>query len=364
MKKTIEIITIVLFTAMIATFGVLHIALPDAKLSESERRSLAQFPEFTTQTVKSGTFMQNLEKYLPDQFPLREGWRSIKGTFEILSGRSDSSDIYEVDGYLTKLEYKLNESSIVKAGAKLEKIRELLGCENAYVSVIPQKSHFMNDKVHPIQDFDRMCELLYSAMPSFEAIDISDTLSLDSYYKTDSHWRQEKLEGTVNKLVTSMGLNVTVPEYEINEITDFKGVFAGQYAMPIEAESIFYLTSDVIENVTVSAIADDMNEIYTLGKLEDERSLDMYDIFLGGAVPLITIENENSQTDNKLVIVRDSFGSSITPLLVDYYSKITVIDLRYIASVILPQYVDADGADLLVMLSPGILNDSEMLRVQ
>lgn len=364
MKKTIEIITIILFCTMTAAFGILHIALPDGNISESERRSLAQFPEFTVTTAADGVFMQNLEKYLPDQFPLREGFRSVKAVFEKLSGRLDSSEVYEINGHLTKLEYQLNENSVTKAGSKFEKIKELLSCDNAYLAVIPQKNYYMKDGVHPTLDFERLTEILYKASPSFDVIDITDTLSLDSFYKTDSHWRQEMLGETVAKLVCSMGLDVTAPEYETNEITDFKGVYAGQYAIPVDSESIFYLTNSVLENSTVSAVADDMNEIYTLGKLDDERSVDMYDIFLGGAVPLITIENSNSQTDRELVLMRDSFGSSIAPLFVDYYAKITVLDLRYISSQILPQYVDANNADLLVLLSTGVIGSSEMLRVQ
>ena len=42
------------------------------------------------------------------------------------------------------------------------------------------------------------------------------------------------------------------------------------------------------------------------------------------------IYNENSFNDKELIIFRDSFASSLTPLLIKYYSKITLIDNRYI----------------------------------
>lgn len=365
MKKTHEILLTVLFTAMLAVFGILHAALPDTQLSQSERRTLAQFPQFSANAVLDGTFMQNLEKYLPDQFPMRETFRSIKAFFEKASGRLDSSDIYEVDGYLTKLDYVLNENSVTKAGAKMEKIRAMFPEADAYMAVIPPKDYYMDDTAHPKLDVGRLTEVLTANAPSFTQIAVTDTLMLDSYYKTDSHWRQELIGDTVSRLTSSMGLDVTVPAYETNEITGFKGVYVGQSALPVESESIFYLTNDALENAAVTCIGAECDSIYTLGKLNDEKSLDMYDIFLGGAVPLVTVENADAQTDRTLILIRDSFGSSLAPLMVDYYERICVVDLRYIASMVLPQFVEAGGnTDLLVLLSTGVLNNSEMLKVQ
>lgn len=365
MKKTHEFLITVLFTAMIAVFGILHVALPDTQLSQSERRTLAQFPEFSASAVLDGAFMQNLEKYLPDQFPLRETFRSIKAFFETASGRLDSSDIYKIDGHLTKLDYVLSETQVEKAAAKMEKIHAMFPDADAYMAVIPPKDWYMESNAHPKLDVNRLTEVLYANAPSFTKIDITDTLTLDSYYKTDSHWRQELIGDTVTKLTSSMSLDVTVPSYEIKEITGFKGVYVGQSALPIESESIFYLTNDVLANATVTCIGAECDAIYTLSKLEDEKSVDMYDVFLGGAVPLVTIKNDTTQTDRTLILVRDSFGSSLAPLLVDYYETIYVVDLRYIASMVLPQFIEAgENTDLLVLLSTGVLNNSEMLKVQ
>ena len=54
------------------------------------------------------------------------------------------------------------------------------------------------------------------------------------------------------------------------------------------------------------------------GKVYSENtSADKYDIYLSGATPLITIENPNAHTKKELLLFRDSFGSSIAPLLID-----------------------------------------------
>ena len=51
-------------------------------------------------------------------------------------------------------------------------------------------------------------------------------------------------------------------------------------------------------------------------------SLDSYEVYLDGASSFIEIENKNSLSDKELIIFRDSFGSSLIPLLINYYKKI------------------------------------------
>ena len=118
MKKLTNLITITLFCAILASFGASAVLLPDTEISKSERRYLTQFPELTWETVTNGAFMQNIEKYLPDQFPMREGFRSMKAVFEKLTLRLDSSDIYEYDGHLTALDFELKETLVEKAAAE------------------------------------------------------------------------------------------------------------------------------------------------------------------------------------------------------------------------------------------------------
>lgn len=60
--------------------------------------------------------------------------------------------------------------------------------------------------------------------------------------------------------------------------------------------------------------------------------MDAYDLFLTGAAAFLILENKNNLGGRELVIFRDSFASSLAPLLMEGYSKITLIDLRYLSS--------------------------------
>jgi hypothetical protein len=120
-----------------------------------------------------------------------------------------------------------------------------------------------------------------------------------------------------------------------------------------------YLTNDILDGCTVFDYeANTTTTIYNLGKFSGS---DGYDVFLSGTKPLLRIDNPNATTDKTLVIFRDSFGSSITPLFAEAYASIYVVDIRYIDAGMLTLYdrmgkIDFEGTDVLFLYSALILN--------
>ena len=92
------------------------------------------------------------------------------------------------------------------------------------------------------------------------------------------------------------------------------------------------------------------------------NSVDKYDIYLSGAAPILMIENPNGDATRELVVFRDSYGSSLIPLLVTGYSKVTVVDTRYISPKLLNQYIEFKEQDVLFMYSTLIINNSTTLK--
>ena len=89
---------------------------------------------------------------------------------------------------------------------------------------------------------------------------------------------------------------------------------------------------------------------------------DPYELFLSGSLSLITIKNPNARTDKRLVMFRDSFGSSIAPLLISGYAQIDLVDIRYIHPDHLGQFIDFEGCDVLFLYSSLVLNHSDTLK--
>ena len=90
---------------------------------------------------------------------------------------------------------------------------------------------------------------------------------------------------------------------------------------------------------------------------------DPYEMFLGGARSIIRITNPNAAKERRLIVFRDSFGSSIAPLLAAGYSEITLVDIRYIAPSALGRLIDfAKADDALFLYSASVINNSETIK--
>ena len=340
---------------------------PTHDISDSERRKLAQMPEITLDSILDGKFMSKFEDFTLDQFPLRDTFRQLKARFHYdVLRQGDNNDIYVADGYAAKLEYPLNEVSV--AGA-LDKFRYLYdsylqdtSCK-VFVSVVPDKGLYLAGKHgYPAMDYQAMFRAVEEGMDWAQFVDISDLLTASDYYRTDTHWRQEHILNVAQRLCDAMNTGA----FAAGELTEmavdrpFYGVYYGQAALPMEPEEIRYLTNDQLDRCTVYNFENGKTTaIYDMEKLQ---SRDLYDIYLSGAASLLEITNPAATADRELVVFRDSFGSSLIPLLVKDYASVTVVDTRYIAPDLLGQYLEFDSQDVLFLYSTLILNSSGSLK--
>lgn len=363
MKKFKNISTVLLFGTLLFSLAVFAWVKAPQGYSKTERRTLAQLPRFGVEELISGNFMSGFESYAADQFPMRDGWRSFKAVcVKYLFGQKDNNGLYSVNGYLSKLEYPLNPSRLEAAVSKINAIEEKYlsgaGC-NIYLSLIPDKNCFLAPLGgYPYINFETVEESFVNGISQGSYIDIYDLLSLEDYYCTDQHWRQECISGVADKIsleMTGSSLNSDFEEKTLD--TPFYGAYVGQSALPAKPDTVKYLTNGILEGCTVydySTGAAAESSIYRPDKADGR---DPYEFFLNGSTPLCVIENPACGTGRELVVFRDSFGSSLVPLLVENYSKITVVDLRYIRSDILGRYIDFENRDILFIYSTLILNN-------
>jgi len=363
MKKYQNFATVLLFGILL--FGLALFAWVKAPhgYSNSERRSLAQLPAATIESVGNGMFMSEFETYSMDQFPMRDGWRSFKAVcVKYVFGQKDNNGLYSVNGYISKLEYPLNEYRLEQAISTINAIEEkyLNGTDcTVYLSLIPDKNCFLAPMGgYPSIDFDTVEQKLTAEVAHDTYVDLYDLLSIEDYYLTDQHWRQECITDVAQRLGDAMTGSIDAPSYTEKTVDyPFYGAYVGQSALPAEADTIHYLTNDLLEGCIVtdySAGKGMESSIYTLEKAD---SRDPYEIFLNGSTPLAVIENTNAATDRELVVFRDSFGSSLIPLLVHRYAKVTVVDLRYLRSDFLGRFVSFENQDVLFLYSTLILNN-------
>lgn len=343
---------------------LLCVLLPKDEYSDSERRALASMPQLSAKAVASGRFMEDFEAYATDAFPFRDSFRALKAlTADGIFLRADNHGIYETDGFLSKLEYPMNPASLQRAADRFRMICDTYLTEEnrVFLSVIPDKNCFLaKESGHPCMDYAQFEREMARRADFAQYVQISDLLERDDYYRTDTHWRQERITDVAGRLAEAMGAALS-SDYELRTLEeDFYGVYHGQAALPLAPDDLCYLTGEAIERCTAY---DWQNEreipVYDLARAQGK---DPYELFLSGPLSLVTVENPDATADRHLVIFRDSFASSLAPLLVSGYAKITLVDIRYIHPGSLGRLVDFEGCDVLFLYSTLVLNHSETVK--
>ncbi len=375
--KVKKIIISVLFVGWLAVFAVLSLVLKDKDHSVSERRKLEQFETYSEKhesEEKKGKdysltqYFSWLEDYFLDQFPSRDNFRSLTAISRFyLFNQSDSNGYYIADGSACKVDPDLNTDALESSVESVNSLYDRYFASNTdvYYSVIPDKNYFYAESSgHLHYDYEKLLEIYSSGLnENIEYIDIFPLLEGDDYYITDPHWDQKNILPVAQHLLTEMGVSVSDIDYTEQKLENFSGTYVGQLSLPLPDESVTLLTSDAINSCTVTDY--ETGKTRAVYELDDFKNTDPYDVFLGGAKSLLKIENPSQTNGRQLVVFRDSFGSSLVPLLIDGYSEIIVADTRYIYPSLIGNFVEIrDDCDVLFIYSTSVINTRGTFNIE
>jgi hypothetical protein len=368
MKNKIQnIIISVSFLAVLLFLAIVGIIYPDNEISYSERRKLATLPEFSIEKIlkknlNGDGYFDEMEKYLLDQFIARDAFRTLNvSTRKYAFMQKDIGGIYVIGDRIFKMEYLLNEKAVERSAKVYLKVIEKYfssNVANIYYTIVPDKNYYSASKNGYLAlDYEKMFAIMEDKLSEYTFIDIRGMLSEDDYYRTDLHWEQQKIADVANTILKAMGEagSVDTSNYEEKIFDGFKGAYYGQAALPITPDKLIYLTNETLENCKVFDY--EYNKYVPMYAEDKLGGVDSYDVYLHGARSLITIENPDAENKKELVIFRDSFGSSLAPLLASSYSKITLVDIRYLNSESIGRFIEfSENCDVLFMYNTGTLN--------
>lgn len=355
MKRKASIATAAVFLAVLFGFSLLHLALPDREVSRSERRRLAQLPPL------SSGFSDKLEEYMLDQFPLREQLRTVNSLVRLYGlGQADIHGIYLQGGGAFRMDGPLQEKQVRHAAAVFSAVQEkYFPSLPAHYVIVPDKNA-KAETGRPRLDTETLRGIVREALPGMTEIDIWDLLSADDYYKTDPHWRQERLLPVAAAICKALGADAPGTFTE-KTLSPFYGAYYGQAALPMAPDTLTYLESADTKAAEVTGPElDGAQPVYRPELLD---GTDGYDVFLSGAQAVLTVTSPNVHNGRHLVLFRDSFGSSLAPLLLGSFERITLVDLRYVSAARLADYADlSDATDVLYLCSTAVWNNGGTLR--
>lgn len=369
-KKLFEKSVLGFMVLMMCLGSLLGFRYEDQLISFYERRELAQKPHFSWEAYQEGKLLGQIEKYLLDQFPFREQLIRLKNQVDFyLLQKKETNGIYLFEDVILQREEELSLESLEYFIQYCTRIGETIITEEDILFVpIPSKNYYTEEGY---KTFDEMYEILERELSAFVSLDLRNELELKDYYRTDIHWRQERLEKVYQRLSEKLGF-IGVETYKIfgeakeNSYFPFYGSYYHQGSFPIKADELLWLDLPGMDDLTVydPTLPKEQQE-FSVYEEEQLQSIDSYNLFLGGPRPLVVIENPNGTKGEELVVIRDSFASSLIPLLLPSYEKITLIDLRYIPLEQVEKYVNIrenPNQKVMILLSSYVLNRSFMLK--
>ena len=326
-----------IFLAFIGAFFILNLVLPDRQFSEQENRYLQMRPEFSFKSLFSGDYTSKFETYTTDQFTFRDEWITLKAASELALGKQENNDVHLCENGTLIEGFKRPENSVLDSN--MSALNTLVGNTDAkvYFALIPDKSDLYSSLLPKNAPNDSEKEVIDYCYGQSNAtnVDMYSALSAhkDEYifYRTDHHWTSLGAYYGLSALAESMGL----PCPALDSYTDRHVVSEEFYGTTWSSSGFSWVDPDTME-IFVNAPESLKVTSYPQGspvegKLYDFSFLekkDKYSMFMGGNCPMHVIETGNEDKPS-LLILRDSYTDSLIPFLLDDFSEIHVLDLRY-----------------------------------
>ena len=346
MTKIAQRVTAAVFCLFLAGFGLAHVLLPDRDFSPVENRSLEGLPAFSWSALADGGYTAGLERYLADQFPLRDGWMGLKNRMEYLLGRREFHGVYLCGDTLIN---RVEEAG--RADQNLDCLRRLAEMTDlpVYTALIPTAAEIWRSKLpRGAESFDQRAYLERArALPGLHWVDVGGALADHAgdplFYRTDHHWTSLGAYWGYTAVMEAMG-EVPAPLGSAETVSEsFRGTL-------YSTSGVHWLEPDTIERyvsgqgVTVEA-GRETRGLYVDSFLDEK---DQYASFLGGNGPLYIVRNPAAASDETLLVVRDSYSDSLAPFLSQQFAEIHLLDLRYYRTGV-AQYAQNVGADRILV---------------
>ena len=326
-----------IFLAFIGAFFILNLVLPDRQFSEQENRYLQMRPEFSFKSLFSGDYTSKFETYTTDQFTFRDEWITLKAASELALGKQENNDVHLCENGTLIEGFKRPENSVLDSN--MSALNTLVGNTDAdvYFALIPDKSDLYASLLPKNAPNDSEKEVIDYCYGQSNATNV-DMYSARSahkdeyiFYRTDHHWTSLGAYYGLSALAESMGL----PCPALDSYTDRHVVSEEFYGTTWSSSGFSWVDPDTMEifvnapeNLKVTSYPQGSpveGKLYDFSFLEKK---DKYSMFMGGNCPMHVIETGNEDKPS-LLILRDSYTDSLIPFLLDDFSEIHVLDLRY-----------------------------------
>lgn len=356
-NKAYKIITVALFAAMLIILPVLTFVFNPSDpepFSENENRSLKKFPEVSFDTFRDETLMNGIEDWFSDRFYGREEWIRVKNGTERLLGKTDVNGIYTADDRMIEIWGGFDPEYVGKSLKAVNTFAEKHPDKPMYFLLAPTSQEVYSGlfpQGAPIGSQTALFEFCRDNLKDITAINVIPTMKTHSadyiYYRTDHHWTSFGAYLAYYDAAKVMGFKPSeLNEFDIEHASDsFRGTL---YSKTLDNG----VTPDVIDYYHLRGAGDikltiGENTYDSLYFRDFLKVKDKYSSFLGQNSPQMEITTGNEGPS--LLIFKDSYAHSMIPFLTAHFSRITVLDMRYIKDGV-SNHVNVDDYDSVLFV--------------
>ena len=390
--------------------GLAFFARPST--SGVEMRELTPFPSFSLEGFLDGSFTSDLSLWYADTYPLREplvaadqwlearygidtGTKMIGGNVvadelppegETGSGADAApaereqvevptedamaadiqnqimSGLYVNNGAAYSIYYFSQEAVEGYTGAINACARALDGEAKVYSVLAPNNSAVLDDETlaklggtdqqQAIAYFNSLYDPSVGTLDSWGAI--RDHRDEYVYFRTDHHWTQLGAYYVYVELCEQMGIEpVDLADQETMRFDGFLGTYYSQIRDAAMAANPDYVEAHVPNGTNDMTYWDKNGTEVQANVITDVtgwNQASLYNTFIAGDQPLEHIHNPEKDDGSSVLVVKDSYGCAFTPLLVDNFEDVWVIDFRY-SDENIPAFVREHGIQNVVFVN-------------
>lgn len=391
--------------------GLLFFARPTA--SAVENRELTQFPTFTWEGFLDGSFTNQLSLWFADTYPLREPLVSLDQWLESLYGvntgeqmiggnvqadelpvpaeegddsQSQQAEVRESvevpteEAMAADIQAQIMNGLYVNNGAAYsiyyfsqEAVQGYTGAVNAcaqalegqakvYSVLAPNSSAVLDDVTRErlggtdmkqaIDYFNSLYDPSVGTVDSWQAI--RDHADEYLYFRTDHHWTQLGAYYVYQKLCETMGIEpVSWDGQETMTFDGFLGTYYGQLRDPTMAANPDYVEAHIPNGTNDMTYWDESGaevQGHVINDVTGWNQNSLYGTFIAGDQPLEHIHNPAKDDGSSCLVIKDSFGCAFSPLLVDNFEDLYIIDFRH-SDQNIPQFVRDNGIQNVVFVN-------------
>jgi len=371
-----DIITIVLFLAVIFGFAAGFVLTPDQESSSFET-GLQTLPNINKGTagykgadyVLHGKLADQADEYFCDQFPFRKQFVTLKSWIETMTLRGISNGVFNGGTYLATVRFNAvgvgdNTELYSKehVQASFENLKDICNAATVPVDIMlpPRTIDVVGESIdYPCTSGEEIVKQAQDILGDSYV----DMLSVQRdvynqgyipYYRTDHHWTTVGAFYAYEVLAARWGERPPQLDFfdcNIPVKTGFLGTAArnGNY-FNHPGDDIYLPEYDGDENfvVEVGASFDRMVQKDGMFDYAALDSRDPYNVFMHGKTRYARITDPNKERQTVLVI-KDSFAHTLVPYIAKDYN-VVMIDIDTVNNIDISDWVEKTGADRVLVL--------------